>query len=458
MTLGIRGKVLSASLGITVTAVAAIEMTLGWSNPAGAVILVFVMLLVPGVAAHLIARSLHRLSDAALRMAEGDLTVATHSGEGDEVGELARALNRMGAGLSQTLGTLRAERDLLQRVLADMKEGVLLLDRDGRVVMVNPALREMLLLPADLAGKTMIEVIRHAGLAGLIGRTRASGATDDGEIVIGDLKPRRLLVHSAPLSGDAGGLLAVFVDVTDLRRLETVRSDFVANVSHELRTPVATISSAAETLRGALARDPVAAAEFAAIIERNAARMARLVEDLLDLSRIEARQFKLNIEPIDVGQAAAHALSLFAATAAAKEIRLIADVPAGVPPALADRRALEQVLTNLVDNAVKYSGMGAAVTIAAVAQPGAIHISVRDTGPGIEARHIPRLFERFYRVDTGRSRELGGTGLGLAIVKHIVEAMGGGIAVESSPGSGTSFSFTLPRGPAGPDTPRRGAA
>ena len=404
-----------------------------------------VAVLMASLAAQWMSRSVRAVTAVARRMAGGDLTPPPAPAGRDELAELARALGGLAASLKDSLDRLRLERDLLQRVLADMKEGVLLLGSDGRIVIVNPALREMLLLPADLAGKTMLEAIRHAGLAGIIERTRAAGKADAGEIEIGDLKPRRLLVHTAPLSGDAGGLLAVFVDVTDLRRLETVRRDFVANVSHELRTPVASISSAAETLRGALATDPAAAAEFAAIIERNAARMARLVDDLLDLSRVEARQFALSLEPIDPAQAAAHALSLFATAAAAKGIRLAADVAPGTPPVRADRRALEQVLTNLVDNAVKYSGEGAAVTIAAVAQPGAVHLSVRDTGPGIEARHIPRLFERFYRVDTGRSRELGGTGLGLAIVKHLVEAMGGVITVESSPGRGTAFSFTLPR-------------
>jgi len=355
-------------------------------------------------------------------------------------------VDQLAAGLSATLAELRVERDLLGGILGAMKEGVLVLDPDGRIAMVNPALREMLLLPGadEVVGRPPLDVIRHAELQALLGRARREPASEELDLPSG-LKPRRLLVHAARLHGEPGGLVVVFVDVTEIRRLESLRRDFVANVSHELRTPVTAVRSAAETLRGGAAADPEARERFLDIVDRNAERLHRLVEDLLDLSRIESRELRLAPEPLDLAQVAAGALALFRERADKRRIRLRAAVPADTPPARADRRALEQVLTNLVDNALKYCPEGAEVTVGAAVTPSAVELSVADSGPGIEAKHLPRLFERFYRVDAGRSRDLGGTGLGLSIVKHLVEAMGGAVRVASSPGQGSTFTLSLPR-------------
>ncbi len=258
-----------------------------------------------------------------------------------------------------------------------------------------------------------------------------------------------MLVRVVPLAGEPGGLLAVFVDVTNIRRLESMRRDFVANASHELRTPVTAVRSAAETLRFAMASDPDSASHFLDIIERNAERLQRLVEDLLDLSRIESREFRLTFEDEPVAELVGQVVGLFRERSEKKRIRLSADIPADIPKAHVDARAFEQVLTNLVDNALKYSPERASVVVRARPEERkgrkVIRVSVVDTGPGIEERHLPRLFERFYRVDTGRSRELGGTGLGLSIVKHLCEALGGAIEVESAVGKGSTFSFTLPQ-------------
>ncbi len=403
-----------------------------------------VAVLMASLAAHFMSRTVRGLTSAAQRMAGGDLAVRTRPAGNDELAELGRALDQLAANLERALSELRSERDLLSRVLQGMREGVLLLDRDGQVALANAALREMLLLGPDVVGKSPLEVIRNAELKHMLDEAEGAAEIVSGEIEIGDLKPRRMLVHAAGLPGEPGGLLAVFVDVTDLRRLETIRRDFVANVSHELRTPVAAVRSAAETLRGALDSDPAAAHEFIDIIERQAQRLQDLVEDLLDLARIESRQLRLDVEPVVLSQVAGHILSLFRERAQAKRMRLRAEIPEALPPVRADRRALEQILSNLVDNAIKYGSDGAAITVAATPQDDMLRVSVADTGPGIEAKHLPRLFERFYRVDAGRSRELGGTGLGLSIVKHMVEAMGGQVSVETAPGAGTTFAFTLP--------------
>jgi two-component system phosphate regulon sensor histidine kinase PhoR len=410
---------------------------------AGSLLALGVGVLASALAAQRISRRVRSLTQAAQRMASGDLLARSRvSGAGD-LGELGQTLDALAENLSRTLGELRAERDLLGGVLDAMTEGVLLLDAEGRIVMMNPALREMLLAGPEAIGKRPLEVIRRADLAEVLERARAGPAPAREELELPGLRPRRVLVHAVRLRHEPRTLLAVLVDVTDLRRLETLRRDFVANVSHELRTPVAAVRSAAETLRGAMQKDPVAALGFVDIIERNADRLHRLFEDLLDLSRIESRELSLSPEPVELGDALRHAAGLFQERAEKKRLALA--VEADGLTAQADRRALEQVLSNLLDNAIKYCPEGARIRVRAGAlEGGAARISVEDSGPGIEARHLPRLFERFYRVDAGRSRELGGTGLGLSIVKHLVEAMGGTIEVESSPGRGTVFSFTLP--------------
>ncbi len=339
---------------------------------------------------------------------------------------------------------LRRELDVLARVPMSMREGLLALGEDGRIALINPALREMLLLPADAVGKTPLEVIRHAELKALLDTAASSRTPRSAELDLGLLKPRRLLAHASRLSGGQGGVLAVFVDVTELRRLESLRRDFVANVSHELRTPVAAVRAAAETLREALSRDPTAAPDFLDIIHRHALRLDRLLSDLLDLSRIESRELRLRFESLELAGVVRHVLALFAERAAARGQTLSASVASELGAVRADRRALEQVLGNLIENAVKYADEGARISVRAERDGALARLSVEDSGPGIAPEHLPRLFERFYRVDAGRSRDVGGTGLGLAIVKHLVEAMDGVVAVHSAPGHGTSFRFTLP--------------
>lgn len=399
--------------------------------------------LVSSAAAELVARASRSLTSAVQHIAGGDAPQVERVAVSDEFDNLGRALDRLSRSLARSLHVLREERDQLHGMLSGMQEGMLLLDSSGRIVLLNPALREMLLLGADAVGKMLLEAIRNAELKQLLDEARHSMEPVTREIEIGSIKPRRLLVRVADLPGEQGHSFAVFVDVTEMRRLESMRRDFVANVSHELRTPVTAIRSAAETLQTAVPDEPKVLGQFVGIIERNASRLQDLVEDVLDLSRIESRELKLNIEPLDLSTVYGQVLSLFRERADRKGIRLFNDARSELPRVAADRRALEHVLTNLIDNAVKYCGTGTSVRVSGQELDDSVRLLVSDNGPGIDARHLPRIFERFYRVDAGRSRDVGGTGLGLSIVKHLVEAMGGAVHVESVPGAGTTFSFTL---------------
>jgi two-component system, OmpR family, phosphate regulon sensor histidine kinase PhoR len=364
-------------------------------------------------------------------------------GREGEAGPAVAAMVRAEKAHAWAQAELTEERNRLRGIVEGMEEGVLLLDSGGHVALVNAALREMLLLGADAVGKTQLEAIRHADLKEIVDQARDEGEAVTGEIEVEGLKPRRLLVRAARLPGDIGQVFAVFIDVTEVRKLESLRRDFVANVSHELRTPVTAIRSAAETLQGGIPGDPRVLDQFIGIMARNAERLHGLVEDLLDLSRIESQKLKLVPEPLDVRAVFAQVLSLFKERADKKQVELVNAAPASLPRLFADRRALEHVLTNLVDNAVKYVGERSKVVLRAEVSGEELLLKVEDTGPGIEERHLPRLFERFYRVDAGRSRELGGTGLGLSIVKHLSEAMGGAVAVDSKPGVGTTFIVSL---------------
>lgn len=383
----------------------------------------------------------------------------TAGGEGG-LDELRRILLDVKRRNAETSRLLLTQQNLSARIFDGMQEGVMLVDSHRRVLACNPALREMLLLRADSIGKPLIEVVRHAELDGLLSRV-GKEAAPSGEIELSGLAPRRVLVSASALSGSDGSVLLVFFDVTALRKLESLRRDFVANVSHELRTPVTSVLSGAETLRTVLASDPSRAVPFLDIIERNAERLRLLIEDLLDLSHIESKGIKLAPEALRLKSVVVHVLDLFRERAAKRGITLKTDIADDLV-LVADRRAVEQVLTNLVDNAVKYGKDRGQVTVAASPAtpfPGTtasatskLSLSVHDDGAGVPKQHLPRLFERFYRVDAGRSRELGGTGLGLAIAKHLVEAMHGSIGVDSGEGEGTRFEVLLPRG-AKPEPP-----
>jgi two-component system, OmpR family, phosphate regulon sensor histidine kinase PhoR len=391
-------------------------------------------------------RALRELAEAARRMADGDLAARAPTRGAAPLSEVGAVLNQMAASYAERLQKLYDDRDLAARILEGMGEGVLVLDRRGRVLLANRAARSLLLLGADAVGKTLIEAVRNVALQELLAKATHSEEPLEREVAQGGIFPRRLRVRAAALGDLVGepGVLAVLHDVTDLRRLETIRTDFVANVSHELRTPVTAISTAVETLLGGALADAEESRELSLMIDRQAKRLRQLVDDLLDLSRIEARGFRPKLVDIEVVAVAEHAVRLLEDPARRRGVRLRV-VSEGPLRALADRRGVEQVLQNLLDNAVKYGGEHGNVEVRVAADGDQVVVAVHDDGPGIAASHLERIFERFYRIDAGRSRELGGTGLGLSIVKHLVESMRGTVEVQSEVGKGSIFRVRLPR-------------
>ncbi|HVJ14237.1 MAG TPA: ATP-binding protein [Polyangiaceae bacterium] len=447
MKIGARGKLLFASFGLIFLAALSMHAVLDgvtgfafWGLTA--LIALVAAAFLSGVLMRIAGGAVANLAAEAQRMASGQGEPHLHNPH-EEFSELARTLERLSKNWSRTVDELRGEGDRMRTILEGMQEGVLLLDDEGRIELVNSALREMLLLASDAVGRTPLEVVRNAELKELFDGVRESGEPSLLEIEVGGLKPRRLLVRAGTVGGEQREILAVFVDVTEVRRLESMRRDFVANVSHELRTPVTAIRSAAETLQVGIPTDPEMLRKFIGIIERNAERLHMLVEDLLDLSRIESREYRLSSEPVELRALVAQISALFRDRVEKKRMELVNDV--GDAAALADRKALEHVITNLIDNAVKYCVTGCKIRIWSEPTSEGVRLLVEDDGPGIEEKHLPRIFERFYRVDAGRSRELGGTGLGLSIVKNLVEAMSGRVSVESAPGAGTRFSILLKR-------------
>jgi two-component system phosphate regulon sensor histidine kinase PhoR len=407
------------------------------------------------LATGLLTSSVRQVTATALAMARGDLKARAPVRGEDEAGQLARTLNRLAGELETSLGELRGERDLLSGILDGMSEGVLVVDAEGSILLANRALRAMTLGGEGMVGRSVLEVVRNASLQEALEDARRGPVSR--EIELGGLLPRKLLLRASPLTGDmARHRIAVLHDVTELRHLETVRTDFVANVSHELRTPVTAITMAVETLLDGALREPDMAEEFLQVVERHARRMREIIDDLLDLARFESKSFRLNVAPASAGIIAQQTAALFAQRAEKRGSTIVVRPAEELPPALLDRRAFEQVLSNLLDNALKYAGEGAHIDVTLRREGRELVATVADDGPGIPEAHLGRIFERFYRVDAGRSRDVGGTGLGLSIIKHLVELMQGTISASSLLGEGTCFTVRLPLAPGAP-SPRPSA-
>jgi two-component system, OmpR family, phosphate regulon sensor histidine kinase PhoR len=398
-----------------------------------------------------LSRPLEEMKQGAQRFAQGDLRVKVPVPASDELASLAEALNYMAEQLDQRIRTIIIQRQEQDAVLASMVEGVMAVDQRERLITLNQAGARLLGVDPETAkDRPLPEVVRNPDLQNFVSRTLASSRQVDGEIILRDDNRDRLLQVTGTtlrdLQGKAFGALIVLNDVTRLRRLEQARRDFVANVSHELKTPITSIKGFVETLLDGAMQEPENALSFLQIIARHADRLNEIIDDLLSLSRIEqdSEQGKIPLAPGRIKEVLNNAIQICRERAAAKDIAIDLTCPDDL---IAEINAplLEQAVVNLIDNAVKYSPAARPVQVGAREELGEVWILVRDQGPGIAPEHLPRLFERFYRVDAGRSRKVGGTGLGLAIVKHIAQAHEGYVTLQSAPGKGSTFFIHLPQ-------------
>ena len=364
------------------------------------------------------------------------------------VGEARREAAEAGERLGVLQERMKLETSRRNAVLSRIVDAVLVFDPDLRIVDLNRAAEEWFQLERDRAiGMSVYEAIRVAELHRLLEHLRAAGGTDTSPLRLHGVVERQVEARGWRLESDHGeqpGLVVILHDVTQLARLEQIRQDFVANVSHELKTPITTIRGYVETLLDGECSDEETAQRFLGIVARQSLRLEAIIEDLLTLARLEAgsSDAPLRITEEPLRPVIDESLEIVRSKAESADIDTRCECDEGLTARI-NAPLFEQALVNLIDNAYKYSPRGGCVTVAARAEPGGVRIEVRDEGCGIESRHLPRLFERFYRVDPSRSRQLGGTGLGLAIVKHIVQLHGGEVSVQSSPGRGSTFTIML---------------
>ena len=411
----------------------------------GAVVAGVIGFLVAWYRAERLGRLVHRMTEGVLRTASVNRGYRIDPGGPAELSRLARAVNRLSDRLVAQAENEAAERKWLASILSSMAEGVVVLDEDGTVEFVNPAARGLLDSPTSFAvGELVTKLNRNYEINEVALQCARTGEPRHAQVELHD-RHRLLQAMAVPLARKPEGgrrSLLLITDLTEVRRVETTRREFISNASHELRTPIAAIKAAVETLQRGALQDPQAGPDFVRRIEEDVRRIEKMVSEMLQLSRLESGQAPLHIQPIDPAQLVDDIVDRLTPLAAEADLSLSKRV-SGVPPAIhADRDRLEQVLTNLVANAIHATPDGGSITIGIEPCPDGVRFSVADNGVGIEPEHLPHIFERFYKIDQARND--GGSGLGLAIAKHIVQAHGGSIWAESRLGDGSTFYVQLP--------------
>ncbi|MGL4419205.1 MAG: HAMP domain-containing sensor histidine kinase, partial [Gemmataceae bacterium] len=432
---------------LLLVAVAVVAVLLAKDVVAGAILTVIAGVGASYLLAERFSRPLTALTEGASRIADGDLGHKIHVAGAPEFVKLARTFNGMSDRLVQTFTQVERDREQLRTILSGMVEGVIAFDNQERVLFANERAGVLLQFAPELAvGRPIIEIARQRVVQEIVHKALEGIAPHRQDIDWNGPEPRNLALYCQRLPGpDSPGAVMVLHDMTELRRLERMRQDFVANVSHELKTPLTVIQSNMEALLDGAIDDPVIRPTFLERVVLEAHRLGALIQDLLRLARIESDGLQLDFRKLRIADSVSECLDRHAIRAEDKTLRFI-EVP-GVNPTLtvwADDMALSQILDNLVDNAIKYSTSGGKITVRWGASADMVRIEVEDTGPGISERDLPRIFERFYRVDKARTRQEGGTGLGLAIVKHLIQVMNGSITVTSTLNLGTTFVVMLP--------------
>ena len=400
-----------------------------------------VALVLAGILAQSTARRLQRIVQFAGKIAAGDLAARIAENDDDEIGQVAATLDKTAHQLEESFAALRTSQRQLETLLNSMQDAVIAIGEDQRVLWANQTM-DRLVPQGTRRHAPVVETVRDPDFLRALRAASEEGRVSTGRA--GSILPGRTFdVTAAPMPG--GGAVAVLRDQTETERVEKTRRDFIANVSHELRTPLTSIQGYTETLLDAA---PEGDRDFLEVIRKNAIRMSRLTEDLLTLARVESGEQRFDIQPVKPAELVREAVQNFREIARTHGAELQVE-DAASREVSADREAIHQVFSNLIDNALKYGGSSGPIVLGARPAGRVVEFYVRDFGPGISSEHLPRLFERFYRVDKARSRESGGTGLGLAIAKHIVLAHGGAIRAESELNHGSTFLFTLPTAPHG---------
>lgn len=392
-------------------------------------------------------RPVNRMIQVSRKFSEGDFSRRVLQTSKDEIGQLAVTLNSMAQGLEDKVREIKAQNQKLAAIFNSMIEGIIVADNSSRIISVNPTIEKIFnVSKKEVEGKIFLEAIRNNDISEVISSVLKNGRLLSVEINL-VLPVRKIFeVNAAPIFDNSAvnGCLVVIHDITEIRKLETMRRDFVANVSHELKTPLTSIKGFVETLLEGALDDKENNRNFLKIIQDHTERLKAKVEDLLSLSHLESKEIVLNKKRFNLKQQLEEVISGFKSQLEKMNVEIKNDLPVSIMVDV-DKDRIEQVFTNLIDNAIKFNKEKGAIRIYAQELNGKIKVFVEDSGIGISEKDIPRIFERFYRVDKARSRELGGTGLGLSIVKHIVELHGGSVGVESTEGFGSKFWFILPQ-------------
>jgi len=435
-------------VSVPLTRVKSLIRSTEYSLATAFVLCVFLILMLNIFVSRKLSQPVEEVTRAAEEISKGNFDVKAPPGARGELGALGDAINRMASEIKKKVREITQEKETLQTILRGMSEGVMVVDAQGKIILINSVLEDMLQRPSDVHGKTPVEVIRNAELQNGFDQVLEQGETFSMELSITIPEADRIFaVTIARLMHQdrTGGAVSVFHDITDLKRVEVMRRDFVANVSHELRTPLTSIKGYAETLCEEGIEKVPQAGSFAQIILKHANRLSALVQDLLSLTQLESHNTPINRQEVDLRKVLDAAVLVVKPAAEAKNLNIGTESISEITMVWVDRNQLGQALVNLLDNAVKYTPEGGSISVSASDTGDEVNVSVTDTGIGVPREQLNRIFERFYRVDKNRSRELGGTGLGLSIVKHIIQSHGGRIWVNSELEGGSAFRFSLPK-------------
>lgn len=408
----------------------------------------FLAVILSSIVSTFISRPIRDMSMVAQSIAEGNFSRRILLTTNDEIEELGKAINYMSEQIKMRMEEVVANKSRFEAILLSMFEGVMVIDGQGIILLMNQTLKTLFNIGHDPVNQRVLEVIRNIEIQEIVDKVlELKKGVESTEISVLLPEERIFHVHATPVlrNDRADGAVLVFHDITELRRLESVRQDFVANVSHEIRTPVTNIKGYAETLIDGALNDKKNAKDFLEIISADSDRLSQLVDDLLDLSRIESGKLNLDIKAHDLELIVDRVMMGLKKQASDRRVTINKDFPPNMPKAMIDDTSIAQVLLNLIENGVKYNKINGSVTISASQKNDLIEVKISDTGIGIPEEDLPRIFERFYRVDKARSRQLGGTGLGLSIAKHIIQSYKQNLSVESRLEEGSTFTFTLPK-------------